>query len=180
MTFVFFVKELLKWLVLLSNVLIALLVIGLIPALRKLPVIKQIYAFMHGKPLLFAWIFSLVATLGSLFYSEIALYDPCRLCWYQRIFMYPLAIMLGMAWWKNEKHIVKYAIPLAVIGGLIAAYHSAIQFIAAVSPSVTDTCAAVGASCRTPEFWAFGYITIPVMALSAFILILFGLWAARK
>lgn len=180
MTFVFVTKEFLKWLVLFSNVLLGIILIGLIPTVRKLPIIKHICAALHKRALLWSWIVALVATLGSLFYSEIALYDPCRLCWYQRIFMYPLAIILGIAWWKNEKHIVKYAIPLAIIGGLIAAYHTAIQFMAAINPSVTDTCAAVGASCRTPEFWAFGYITIPVMALSAFILILFGLWAARK
>ncbi|MEK7067519.1 MAG: disulfide bond formation protein B, partial [Patescibacteria group bacterium] len=62
----------------------------------------------------FAFIIALLATLGSLFYSEVAGFEPCKLCWYQRIFMYPQVLLWGIAWWKKDKHIADYAVSLAL------------------------------------------------------------------
>ncbi|MDO8661577.1 MAG: disulfide oxidoreductase [Candidatus Woesearchaeota archaeon] len=128
------------------------------------------------KVLLFSVIVALVATLGSLFYSEIALYEPCRLCWFQRIFMYPQVILFGVALWKKTTGVIKYIIPLSIIGGLISAYHYFIQIRGIAQPAVLDACSITGVSCVSTQFLTFGYITIPLMALTAFIiLIMLGL-----
>lgn len=127
----------------------------------------------------FAFVIALVATLGSLFYSEIAGFEPCKLCWYQRILMYPQVLLWGMAWWKQDKHIADYAISLALVGAVIAAYH----YLLALKPTVAVTCSAIGysASCAQNFFLQLGYITIPMMALTAFILIIIcGLAVKRR
>ncbi len=79
--------------------------------------------------LYFAWIVSVVATLGSLYFGEIQKYVPCELFWYQRILMYPLCILLGIAAYKSDNTIKKYVLPLSIIGGIISAYHYMIQKI---------------------------------------------------
>jgi len=116
-----------------------------------------------------AFLVALVATLGSLTYSEILGYDPCKLCWLQRIFMYPQVILLGMALWKKDDKITDYSLVLSVIGGFIALYHYLLQL--GIAPAVP--CSAVGYSttCSKQFVLEYGYITIPMMALSAFILI---------
>jgi len=116
-----------------------------------------------------AFLVALVATLGSLTYSEILRYDPCKLCWLQRIFMYPQVILLGMALWKKDYKIADYSLALSIIGGLIALYHYLLQL--GIAPSIP--CSAVGYStaCSKQFVLEYGYITIPMMALSAFIII---------
>lgn len=69
-----------------------------------------------GMWLLFAWVVSLTATSGSLFLSEVWHFIPCELCWYQRIFMYPLVIVLGIAAYRQRTEILPYILPLVVIG----------------------------------------------------------------
>ncbi|MEK7521880.1 MAG: disulfide oxidoreductase [Patescibacteria group bacterium] len=116
-----------------------------------------------------AFLVSLAATLGSLYYSDVAGFEPCKLCWYQRIFMYPQPFLYGLALLKKDKRIVDYGILLSVIGAIIAGYHYLLQV--GVVPSLA--CEAVGysASCSKRFVMTFGYITIPMMALSAFLLI---------
>lgn len=113
-----------------------------------------------------ALIVVLVATIGSLFYSEIARYEPCKLCWFQRILMYPQAILLGLALFIRDSGIAPYVLSLSVIGGAVAAYHYLLQ-IGLVAPT---SCQAVGyaVSCSQRFFMTFGYITIPLMAFTAF------------
>lgn len=183
MTLVQALHTLFAWLTLLSNIFIILFIAAIpVKAIRKIPVIKQVFAFIERRPLTLAWIVALVSTLSSLFYSEIAQYDPCRLCWYQRIFMYPMAIILGIAILKKDKLVWRYALPLTIIGGLIAAYHYGIQLLANAQPGFSDACTATGASCVSSEFWAFHYMTIPTMALTAFalIFILMVLWKRKQ
>ena len=129
----------------------------------------------HG--LLLAFVVALLSTAGSLFYSEIAGFEPCKLCWFQRIFMYPQVVLLGLALWKHDKNIRDYAIGLSGIGALIAGYHYLLQF--GMAPSVA--CSAVGYSISCSKFFAvnFGYITIPMMALTAFVLIIIFLIFSR-
>lgn len=132
---------------------------------------KRILTFLQKNSLFFAFAVSLIATLGSLFYSEIAHYEPCKLCWFQRIFMYPLPIILGLAIMRNyKKEIILYSRFLAAIGGAIALYHYYLQRFG--DPSVP--CSAVGysVSCAKVFLLTFGYITIPLMSATAFILIL--------
>jgi len=118
-----------------------------------------------------------LATLGSLFYSEIAGYEPCKLCWLQRIFMYPQAIILGMALWAKDRAVARYSIVLSAVGAVIAGYHYLLQL--GVAPALP--CAAVGysAACSQRFVMQFGYITIPLMAFSAFALILVSMTAAK-
>ncbi|QAY65699.1 disulfide oxidoreductase [Paenibacillus protaetiae] len=118
--------------------------------------------------LYFAWIVSLAATGGSLYFSEIANYIPCNLCWFQRIFMYPQVILLGIAAYRGDRGIIRYSLPLSIIGGIISVYHNLeIWFpkLAEVAP-----CRA-GVPCTFNYVNWFGFITIPLMALTAFVLI---------
>jgi disulfide bond formation protein DsbB len=74
--------------------------------------------------LLAAWIIAIIGTVGSLFASNVLKLEPCSFCWYQRIFLFPLAIILGMAYFKKDKSIIYYVLPLIAIGGFIALYQS--------------------------------------------------------
>ncbi|HLU21120.1 disulfide oxidoreductase [Lederbergia graminis] len=118
--------------------------------------------------LYFAWIVAVIATLGSLYFSEIKEFVPCQFCWIQRIFMYPMAIILGIASFYNEKQIIKYVLPLSVIGGTISLYHYLVQKVpgfAEIKPCVQ------GVPCNVQYINWFGFITIPFLALIAFTLI---------
>lgn len=114
----------------------------------------------------FTLIISLVATSGSLYFSEVAGFEPCRLCWFQRILMYPLPIMMITALIGKYKGVFNYVLPLSFIGLSIAIYHYYNQVIGGSSL----TCSVVGysASCSERFFTYFGYITIPWMSFSAF------------
>jgi disulfide bond formation protein DsbB len=125
-----------------------------------------------------SFVIALISTLGSLFYSEIAGYEPCKLCWYQRILMYPLVIILGIAWKRNDKKIVDYALALSGLGAIIAGYHYYLQ----LGGKSVLPCSAVGysVSCSQRFVMSFGYITIPMMALTSFLLIFLLLWRLRE
>ncbi|MDZ5610621.1 disulfide oxidoreductase, partial [Bacillus pseudomycoides] len=84
-----------------------------------------------------AWCVSLIATLGSLYLSEIMKYEPCTLCWYQRILMYPLVLLLGTAIIRKDYRIGIYSLVLAIIGACIAAYHYSLQKIPFLSENGT-------------------------------------------
>lgn len=123
--------------------------------------------------LLFGFVVSLVAMLGSLYYSDILSYTPCKLCWYQRIAMYPQVFLFGIALWlKDRSFIWSYSRALSFIGALIALVHYYIQI--AKTPVFTLPCAALGysASCSETFTMSFGFITIPMMALASFVLLL--------
>lgn len=111
---------------------------------------------------------SLFATLGSLFFSEIMQFPPCVLCWYQRIFMYPLVIIFGVALLTNDKKVVNYALPLSLVGLIIAFYHNLLYY--GLIPESIQPCLA-GVSCTTQFFAWFGFITIPLLSLVAFSII---------
>lgn len=132
--------------------------------------------FLNNNALIFAFIVALTATLGSLFYSEIAGYTPCKLCWFQRIFMYPLVILFGVALMRKARNIIYYVIPLSMIGGAISIYHYIIQ-----RTEYAASCVEGGVSCTSKYVFHFGYITIPMMALTAFgLIIIFSyLWKRR-
>ncbi|QUG40400.1 disulfide bond formation protein B [Psychrobacillus sp. INOP01] len=120
---------------------------------------------MVNKPLLFAWITSIIAMVGSLFFSERMGFIPCTLCWYQRILMYPLVIFLGIAFYQNDAKVYKYILPLSVIGMLVSSYHYALQKI----PSLSEFSACTnGVPCSGQYINLFGFVTIPFLALIAF------------
>ena len=112
-----------------------------------------------------AWVVALACMLGSLYYSEVAKFTPCPLCWYQRICMYPLALLLGIAAFRRDRGIRVYALALAGVGAVIASYHAYIQAFPPVGGSsfCTDT-----APCTERFVWELGFVSIPFMALCGF------------
>ncbi|ARK32849.1 disulfide formation protein C [Halalkalibacter krulwichiae] len=115
-----------------------------------------------------AWVTSLIATLGSLYFSEVKLFEPCTLCWYQRILMYPLVIILGIGVIRKDSSAAMYSAVLSFIGFCLAGYHYAIQkisFFAETAPS----CGRV--PCTGQYINWFGFVTIPFLALTAFLII---------
>lgn len=127
--------------------------------------------------LYFAWLVALVATGGSLYLSEVLHYQPCVLCWYQRIFMYPQVILLGMATFRNDRGIIRYIIPLSVIGGIFSVVHYLEQKIPGFSAGITCQ---VYNPCNIDYLNWFGFITIPLLALIAFILIILFCLGAKE
>ncbi|WP_338753451.1 disulfide oxidoreductase [Bacillus sp. FJAT-52991] len=124
---------------------------------------------MKKENLLFtAWGTSFVAMLGSLYFSEVMKYEPCELCWYQRIFMYPIVFILGLAVVKKDVTAAKYSLLLSIIGGSISLYHYAIQKVDFLAESAPG-CGRV--PCTGMYIDVFGFITIPFLALTAFIII---------
>lgn len=114
-----------------------------------------------------ALILSIAATLGSLYYSEIRNFAPCTLCWYQRIFMYPLIIILTVGILRKDKKLYYYVLPMSIIGAFFALYHVLLQkgIIPQLAPCVT------GISCKVSYIEYFGFITIPLMSFATFAII---------
>jgi disulfide bond formation protein DsbB len=117
-----------------------------------------------------AFTVSLTAMFGSLFYSEVAKYQPCILCWYQRIFMYPQTLLIAMGILKKDRNAADYAIGLSAVGAVIAAYH----YFEQIAGTGILPCTAVGYSVSCTKRFAleYGYITIPMMSLTAFVAII--------
>lgn len=123
------------------------------------------------------WILAAVATLGSLFFSEVMGLKPCVLCWYQRIFMYPLVVILLVGMYPLDKKVVRYALPLAVIGWLFAVYHYLVY--SGYIPEGLQPCDQ-DASCAEINLELFGFITIPMLSIWAFTAIIVLLLLFRK
>ena len=123
---------------------------------------------LDGVALWIAWGVAMIATAGSLYYSEVAGFTPCELCWYQRIAMYPLVVLLGIAAWRNDHAVARTALPLAAIGGGISAFHYLIQRFPDLAGGTSCDPAA---PCTATLVWRLGYVSIPMMALSGFLLI---------
>lgn len=117
--------------------------------------------------LFFSWVISVIATAGSLFFSEVMNFIPCDLCWFQRIFMYPLVIVLGVAVMKKDTTASLYSAILSGIGGTIALYHYLLEKVPALSS--LDNCGII--PCTFPYINWLGFITIPFLSLIAFTLI---------
>jgi disulfide bond formation protein DsbB len=117
-----------------------------------------------------------VATTGSLYFSEVAHFTPCKLCWYQRICMYPLVPLLAWGTWRRDLRVRPVAAVLAGVGALIASYHVLIERYPTLESGACDP----NNPCSLVWVRRFGYLTIPAMALSAFALILTLLAVARR
>ncbi len=109
-----------------------------------------------------------IAMSGSLFFSEVAGFMPCVLCWYQRIAMYPLVVLLAIATIRGERAIRPYVLTMSVIGAAISVYHVFVQRI----PGLPSGSCSLSAPCTSIYVEVFGFVTIPFMALSAFALII--------
>jgi disulfide bond formation protein DsbB len=126
-----------------------------------------------NKHLILSWITSIIATLGSLYFSEVLHFIPCTLCWYQRIFMYPLATILGVAVYSNDKGIYRYALPLSIVGMIISGYHTMLQKIPHFQQFKMCTS---GVPCSTDYINWIDFITIPMLAFIAFSIITVSLF----
>jgi disulfide bond formation protein DsbB len=146
-------------------ILLRVLAIQSDPALDAYAAIARV---IQARSVVAAWIVALLATAGSLYFSEVARFTPCTLCWYQRIAMYPLVIILGVAMLRGRRRAPTGAAPLAAIGAVIAAYHVALEWI----PALDAGACAVSVPCTDVWFRVFGVISLPTLALTAFLLIL--------
>jgi len=110
-----------------------------------------------------------MSTLGSLFFSEIMQFAPCILCWYQRIFLFPLVFIFTTGLFSGDKSVTRYALPLAVAGWLVALYHNLLY--ASIIPESIQPCSR-GVSCTEDYISLFGFLTIPMLSLLSFSTIL--------
>lgn len=129
------------------------------------------------KTLFSAWLVACVASLGSLFFSEVMNLAPCVLCWYQRICMYPLVLILLAGLFPVSKTVIRFSLPLAFIGWLISVYHNLLYY--KILPESAAPCVQ-GISCTTIQIQWLGFITIPFLSLVAFSLILILLFFTSK
>lgn len=123
-----------------------------------------------------AWLIASVATLGALFFSEIMELPPCLLCWWQRIFMFPLVLLLPVGLFPFDPKVPRYALPLALAGLAVAVYHQLL--VMGVIPERASPCTR-GIPCAEVQIEWLGFITIPLMALGAFAAIVVLLLLAR-
>lgn len=128
-------------------------------------------------PLFAAWLLALLASLVVLFIGEVMGQVPCHLCWFQRAFMFPLAIVLGVAALRGETGAWRYALPLAVGGALVAGFHS-LLYLGVIPEGITPC--SQGVSCTSAEMTILGGLPLPLLATGAFGLIALLLLVARK
>jgi len=158
----------------------AVLALGALVSKRVRDFGVAVLAVVGPSARLLAWIVATVATLGSLYYSEIANFVPCRLCWYQRICMYPLAVILLIGLLLRDRRVRWYAAPFVIVGAPLALYHWLVERVDFFAKS--SSCSAE-APCTVPWFQELGYVTLAFMALSAFLLIgtlLLADWGAER
>lgn len=131
----------------------------------------------HWNLFFMCWLIAGASTLGSLFFSEIMHRIPCELCWYQRIFMYPLLFIFTIGLFPFDYRCIRYALPIAVAGWAVALYHCLLY--TGVIPQGLHTCTQ-GVSCTDSSLELFGVITIPLLSLLAFSLIIALLILVQK
>ena len=125
--------------------------------------------------LYFAWAIALIGFIFSFYYGELLQIEPCRLCWYQRIALFPLALILGIAAYRDDRAIFRYAFPLAFFGFLVALY----QLLSIYFP-VLQGAFECGKECAKPIFMFFGWLTFPNLSAVGFFLIFILLGLSRK
>lgn len=166
------------WIVV-CDALILIIVIALVAKKfgsdRKL--FLAILNFFGKHAVMLSFLAALGAMLGSLFYSEIAGFPPCSLCWWQRAMLYPQVFILGWALFKKDRDLRGHSILLSAIGGAIALYQTYLQF--GGLPFLPCSATGISISCSKRYFLEFGYVTIPTMTLTVFALIIAYMLAAK-
>ena len=147
----------------------ALLVVGLLALVRVPGPLRVLRSAIEGYELWLAFLVAAIATGGSLFFSEIAHFVPCELCWYQRICMYPLSITTLLAGLYDDPRAARYLLPLPIVGAGVSVYHLLVEN-RVVGESLTCRISAPG-GCTVKWINEFGYVTIPTLALTAFALV---------
>ncbi len=124
----------------------------------------------HNWNILFlAWLIAAISILGSLFFSYVMEFAPCVLCWYQRIFLFPLGIILATGLFPFNENVIKFALPLSVLGWLTAFYHNLLY--SGIIPQELQPCSQ-GVSCTEKYIDLFGFLTIPMLSFISFSLII--------
>ncbi|MBI2044251.1 disulfide bond formation protein B [Candidatus Pacearchaeota archaeon] len=143
---------------------------------KQSSMIEDSFSFVRNYYFILGSLIVLAATLGSLYYSEVLLFEVCVLCWYQRIFIYSQVVLFGIALWYKDRSMVKYSLGLSIVGMAIAVFHFFTQM------SGTSFCGANGGvDCAVREVLAYNYITFPVMGMTIFgLLIILGLIKLEK
>ncbi len=114
-----------------------------------------------------AALLAIAATLGSLYLSEIARLEPCRWCWFQRIAMYPLALVLAVGWARQDRGVHLYGLPMCVAGAAMSTWHYLLQHFPDLEGATTCS---ITSPCAVRYAWEFGFVSIPYMAGSVFVL----------
>jgi Disulfide bond formation protein DsbB len=163
-------------LALVANVGVVAVLVALLTRQRWRPA-RRFLVTVRPLALFLAWLVAAVAMIGSLYFSEVAHYDPCKLCWYQRIAMYPLAIILAIALAVRDNGVRRYVVPLAAIGAVISSYHYLIEWYPNLEGN--GTCS-LAVPCTFVWFRRFGFVSLPYMALSGFVFIVTFAWLRPK
>ena len=111
------------------------------------------------------WLMASVATLGSIFLDKALGIEPCSLCWYQRIFMYPLVLIFLTGLLPLDRHVIRYALPLATVGWITALYH--LLMYVGIVPESLQPCGS-GPSCVQDDLGLFGFVNVPMLSLLSF------------
>lgn len=127
--------------------------------------------------LFICWLIASISTLGSLFFSEIMNFPPCILCWYQRICLFPLVLILLTGLFSFDKSVVKFALPLAIAGWFIALYHNLLY--SGIIPESIQPCSQ-GVSCTEDYISLFGIFTIPMLSIISFSSIVILLFILKR
>jgi disulfide bond formation protein DsbB len=157
------------------DVVSALAVLGLVgQALVVVLVLALLVARVRVRELLWgyelwaAFVVAALATGGSLFFSQVAGYVPCEMCWFQRICMYPLSLLTLFLAWHGDHRAARYLVPFPIVGAGVSIYHILIENHVVSTPQACQ----VGAGCTVKWIDYFGYMTIPTLALTGFVLLL--------
>jgi disulfide bond formation protein DsbB len=145
----------------------AIVVLGVLLALVAR---NRLRSWLWGYELWAAFVVAAVATGGSLFFSQVAHFVPCEFCWFQRICMYPLSLLLLFLAFHGDNRAARYLIPFPVVGAVLSIYHLLIEN-GVVKQSLECSISAPG-GCATKWIDEFGYMTIPTLALTAFVLLI--------
>lgn len=131
--------------------------------------IDQVMVAVDDAALWLAFLVAAGATAGSLYFSEVADFTPCRLCWFQRIAMYPMSLLFLVGAFRRDRGVRWYALPMAAVGAVISTYHYVIEW----RPSLERGACGIGPeSCTTIWFRRFGFVSLPFMALCGFVAII--------
>ena len=135
----------------------------------RFALVDQLMEAIDDAALWLAFLIAAGATAGSLYFSEVADFTPCRLCWFQRIAMYPLSLLFLVAAVRRDRGVRWYALPMAAVGAVISIYHYVIEW----RPSLERGACGIGPeSCTTIWFRRFGFVSLPFMALCGFVAII--------
>ncbi|HTZ06780.1 MAG TPA: disulfide bond formation protein B [Gaiellaceae bacterium] len=147
----------------------AMIVIGVLALFRVRGPLRWLRNVLWGYELWAAFLVAAIATGGSLFLSQVAGFIPCEMCWFQRICMYPLSILTLFAAVHGDNRFARYLLPFPIVGACLSIYHLLIENQVIAEPSA---CKIGGAGCAVKWINYFGYMTIPTLTLTAFVLLI--------